>query len=205
MIRGSPLHPSHQIRSHRSDEFPPHRLSKQQMIRTITKVINQMTTSFLSIDFIVFPLFLQLYIKPHYLLHLVKTRNLNWCGGSVSSGYIPHLTSASGGSCKKHSCTTSIASVVSLSSDQSAFSIENTAIATSSADEYFAGSFFHQSFTSFLRKSRLPASIKKSMCLEGVGNCRKVLKSLKSKVIIQRRSTIPKSESVNSIIFRFAS
>ena len=33
------------------------------------------------------------------------------------------------------------------------------------------GSFFHQSFTSFLRKSRLPTSIKKSMCLEGVGNC----------------------------------
>ena len=55
----------------------------------------------------------------------------------------------------------SIASVVSLSSDQSAFSIENTAIATSSADEYFAGSFFHQSFTSFLRKSRLPTSMKK--------------------------------------------
>lgn len=175
------------------------------MIRTITKVISQMTISFLSIDFIVFPLFLQLYIKPYYLLHLVKTRNLNWCGGSVSSGYIPHLPSASGGSCKKHSCTTSIASVVSLSSDQSAFSIENTAIATSSADEYFAGSFFYQSFTSFLRKSRLPVSIKKSMCLEGVGNCRKVLKSLKSKVIMQRRSTIPKSESVNSIIFRSAS
>ena len=67
----------YQIRSHLSDEFPPHRLSKQQMIRTITKVISQMTTSFLSIDFIVFPLFLQLYIKPYYLLHLVKTRNLN--------------------------------------------------------------------------------------------------------------------------------
>ena len=33
-------------------------------------------------------------------MHLVKIRNLNWCGGSVSSGYIPHLPSASGGSCK---------------------------------------------------------------------------------------------------------
>ena len=120
-----------------------------------------MTTSFLSIDFIVFPPFLQLYIKPYYLLHLVKTRNLNWCGGSVSSGYIPHLTSASGGSCKKHSCTTSIASVVSLSSDQSAFSIENTAIATSSADEYFAGSFFHQSFTSFLQEIQTTGKHKK--------------------------------------------
>lgn len=174
------------------------------MIQTVAKIIIKIRIKFfLSIDFIVFPLFLQLYIKPYYLLHLVKTRNLNWCGGSVSSGYIPHLPSASGGSCKKHSCTTS--SVVSLSSDQSAFSIENTAVATSSVDEYFAGSFFHQSFTSFLRKSRLPASIKKSTCLEGVGNRRKVLKSLKSKVIMQRRSTIPQSKSVNSIIFRFAS
>lgn len=174
------------------------------MIQTVAKIIIKIRIKFfLVVDFIVFPLFLQLYIKPYYLLHLVKTRNLNWCGGSVSSGYIPHLPSASGGSCKKHSCTTS--SVVSLSSDQSAFSIENTAIATSSVDEYFAGSFFHQSFTSFLRKSRLPASIKKSTCLEGVGNRRKVLKSLKSKVIMQRRSTIPKSKSVNSIIFRFAS
>lgn len=48
------------------------------MTQTVAKIIIKIRIKFfLVVDFIVFPLFLQLYIKPYYLLHLVKTRNLN--------------------------------------------------------------------------------------------------------------------------------
>lgn len=48
------------------------------MTHTAAKIIIKIQIKFfLVVDFIVFPLFLQLYIKPYHLLHLVKTRNLN--------------------------------------------------------------------------------------------------------------------------------